>query len=44
MMNTDPFRSYNGILSINSDDPSRATVTITSPSVLVKKPASQYEK
>jgi hypothetical protein len=44
MMDTNLSGSYKGILSINSDEPSRATVMITSPSVLVRKPASQYEK
>lgn len=44
MIDTTVSRSYKGILSINSDEPSRATVMIASPSVLVRKPASQYEK
>jgi len=36
--------NHNGIPSINSIAPSRPTVIITSPKVLVAKPASQYVK
>ena len=35
---------YKGIPFINSSSPSLPTVIITSPSVLVKNPASQYVK
>jgi len=38
------YLNHNGIPSINSIAPSRPTVIIASPSVLVAKPASQYVK